>query len=66
MYNYGSLKEEPADLGCWIGVEICRSHYSQAQDKPAAVREIVMQAHAETIVRGRRYASLITARRPGQ
>lgn len=59
MYNYGSVKEEPADLGYWIGAEICRSYYSEAQDKPAAVREIVTQAHPEDIVRGSRYASLL-------
>jgi hypothetical protein len=61
MYNYANVKEEPADLGYWIGAEICRSYYSQAQDKPAALREIITQAHAETIVRGSRYAWLLKA-----
>jgi len=59
MYNYDRVKEEPADLGYWIGAEICRSYYSQAQDKAAAVYEIVTQAHPETIVRGSRYAWLL-------
>jgi hypothetical protein len=59
MYNYGSVKDEPADLGYWIGAEICRSYYSQAEDKAAAVREIVTQAHPETLVLGSRYAWLI-------
>jgi hypothetical protein len=59
MYNYGSANEEPADLGYLIGSEICRSYYSVAQDKPAAVREIVTQAHADTIARGSRYAWLL-------
>jgi hypothetical protein len=62
MYNYANVKEEPADLGYWIGAEICRSYYSLAQDKPAALREIITQAHAETIVRGSRYAWLLKAR----
>lgn len=59
MYNYDRVKEEPADLGYWIGAEICRSYYSQAQDKSSAVREIVTQAHPEAIVRGSVYASLL-------
>jgi hypothetical protein len=59
LYNYTDVKDEPADLGYWIGAEICRSYYSQARDKTAAVREIVTQAHPETIVRGSAYAWLI-------
>ena len=59
MYNYDSVKEEPADLGYWIGAEICRSYYSHAPDKIAAVREIVTQAHAEVIVRDSAYAWLL-------
>lgn len=62
MYNYGDVKEEPAHLGYWIGAEICRSYYSQAQDKATAVREIVTQAHAEAIVLGSRYAWLLKTR----
>jgi len=61
MYNYGSVKEEPADLGYWIGAEICRSYYSQAEDKAVAVREIVTQAHAEAIVRRSAYGWLLKA-----
>jgi hypothetical protein len=41
MYNYGSVKEEPADLGYWVGAQICRSYDSEAKDKAIAVREIV-------------------------
>jgi hypothetical protein len=59
LFNYDNVKEEPADLGYWIGAEICRSYYAQAQDKRAAVREIVTQAHPETIVRGSGYAWLV-------
>ena len=38
LYNYATSGDEPADLGYWMGAEICRSYY-QAKDKVKAVRE---------------------------
>lgn len=63
MYNYGSVKDEPADLGYWIGAQICRSYYEQAKDKPAAIRNIVRLERMTEIVRGSRYASLLPPER---
>ena len=60
MYNYSRVKEEPADLGYWIGNEICRSYYSKAEDKGKAVRAIVTLADIEGIIRGSKYAWLLT------
>ncbi len=68
MYNYSRVTDEPADLGYWIGAEICRSYYSQAQDKTKAIREIVTLTNIGEIVRNSKYAWLLaekpTAARP--
>jgi len=59
LYNYGTAGDEPADLGYWIGAEICRSHYAQAKDKRAAVREIVTLTNVAQLVRESAYHSLL-------
>ncbi len=61
LYNYSSVKDEPADLGYWIGTEICRSYYAGASDKAAAVRAIVTLHDIASIVRGSKYAYLLDA-----
>lgn len=40
LYN-GTQKVEVADLGYYIGYEICKSYYNQADDKMKAVKDIV-------------------------
>jgi hypothetical protein len=59
MYNYQTAKDEPADLGYWIGNVICRSYYDLAKDKRAAIRNIVTLSDIESIVRNSRYAWLL-------
>ncbi len=59
LYNYDRVTDEPADLGYWIGAEICRSYYSQAVDKGKAIREIVTLAHIDQIVRNSKFAWLL-------
>ena len=59
IYNYGSAGDEPADLGYWIGNEICRSYYDKAGDKAKAIRNIVRQDDTEAIVRGSNFAWLL-------
>jgi hypothetical protein len=59
LYNYGSVKDEPADLGYWVGAEICRSYYSRAGDKAAAIRTIVTLSDMAGVVRGSQYAYLL-------
>ena len=60
LYNYRRVTEgEPADLGYWIGAEICRSYYAKAQDKAAAVRNAVRLSNIEEIVRNSDYAWLL-------
>jgi len=63
VYNYyQTAKDEPADLGYWIGNVICRSYYDQAKDKREAIRNIVTLTDVETIVRNSRYAWLLESR----
>jgi hypothetical protein len=59
IYNYSTAGDEPADLGYWIGAEICRSYYAQARDKAQAVREVVTLENVEGIVRNSKYAWLL-------
>jgi hypothetical protein len=59
MYNYDNAGEEPADLGYWIGNEICRSYYEQAPDKAKAIRDIVRQENLDDVVRHSNYAWLV-------
>jgi len=59
LYNYRGGNDQPADLGYWIGAEICRSYYANAKDKREAIRNIVTLVNTESIVRNSRYASLL-------
>ncbi|HEV8038963.1 MAG TPA: DUF2268 domain-containing putative Zn-dependent protease [Bryobacteraceae bacterium] len=59
LYNYGASSEEPADLGYWIGAEICRSFYAQSKDKAQAIRNVVTLENLGTIVRNSKYAWLL-------
>jgi uncharacterized protein YjaZ len=38
---YSSAKGRPNDLGYWMGYKITKAYYDQAQDKKAAIREIL-------------------------
>ena len=60
LYNYATSGDEPADLGYWLGAEICRSYYSRAEDKAKAIRNVVTLESVEMIVRGSKYAWLLT------
>jgi uncharacterized protein YjaZ len=59
IYNHGTSGEEPADLGYWIGAEICRTCHAQAKDKARAVREVVTLENVEAIVRNSKYGWLL-------
>lgn len=48
MFN-GSL-DEPGDLGYWVGYRIAAAYYARAQDKPAAVREMLETTDAEAFL----------------
>ena len=63
LYNYNSVAgDQPADLGYWIGEEICRDYYVRARDKQAAINNIVTMLDPEAIVRGSTYTWLLPAK----
>jgi hypothetical protein len=41
LYNGLGTPERPGDLGYWIGYRIAKAHYLNAQDKKAALRDII-------------------------
>lgn len=41
VFNSGAETDEPSDLGYRIGYRIAKSHYQNADDKGAAIREII-------------------------
>jgi hypothetical protein len=59
LYNYSTVGDEPADLGYWIGTEICRSHYAQTRDKAKAVADVASLRNMEELVRNSQYAWLL-------
>jgi hypothetical protein len=60
LYNYAQVKgDEPADLGYWIGAEICRSYYERVPDKKAAFATIVRMEDPQKIVKGSDYAWIV-------
>jgi hypothetical protein len=52
LYNYDTSGDEPADLGYWLGAEICRSYHAGAEGKAKAIRDVVTLESVEMIVRG--------------
>ena len=56
---YSNVKDEPADLGYWIGEEICRDYYIRAKDKQVALNNILTLLDPESIVRNSRFAYLL-------
>jgi hypothetical protein len=64
LYDCRSAGDEPADLGYWMGSEICRRYYSQAQDKAMAIREVVTLSHMSEMVRKSKYAWLLAEKTP--
>lgn len=42
LYNGNRSKRKPADLGYYIGYEICKAYYENSYDKSRAIKEIIM------------------------
>ena len=59
LYNYGLVTAEPADLGYWIGEEICRDYLARATDRQAAINNLNTLLNPAGIVRGSSYAYLL-------
>ena len=41
LYNYGTTKDRPADLGYYIGYKIAEAYYKNAADKTQAIKDII-------------------------
>lgn len=41
LYNYGTVKDKPGDLGYYIGYRIARAYYNNATDKKQAITDII-------------------------
>lgn len=41
IYNLGSIKDRPPDLGYYIGYKICESYYNRMKAKKKAIRDII-------------------------
>ncbi len=59
LYNYSSVNEAPADLGYWIGAEICRDYFTRAYDKQAAIDALMTMKDPSAIIRGSSYAWIL-------
>jgi Predicted Zn-dependent protease (DUF2268) len=62
LYNYNSeavSADTPADLGYWIGEEICRDYFNRAKDKQAAINNVASLSDPEAIIRGSAYAWIL-------
>jgi hypothetical protein len=62
LYNYSTVKNEPADLGYWIGEEICRDYLARAPEKRAALNNIMTLVDLEGIVRQSSFSYLLAPR----
>jgi len=41
LYNYGTVKDKPADLGYYMGYEIAKEYYKHASDQKQAIIDII-------------------------
>lgn len=62
LYNYGATQSEPADLGYWIGEEICRDYVARAENKQEALANVATLRDPAAIVRGSVYSHLMGER----
>jgi hypothetical protein len=60
LNNYGGAGEEPADLGYWLGEEICRDYVARAADKQQALANVATLRDPAAIVRGSNFAYLLS------
>lgn len=47
---FNSTAEEPGDLGYWVGYRIAKAYYRRAQDKQAALREMIEMRDPEAFL----------------
>jgi hypothetical protein len=50
LYNGAGTPQKPGDLGYWVGYRIVKSYYQHAQDKRAALRDIIQVKDAKALL----------------
>ncbi|MEP6616017.1 MAG: DUF2268 domain-containing putative Zn-dependent protease [Ginsengibacter sp.] len=55
IYNLGTIKDRPPDLGYYIGYKICESYYLGMKAKSRAIREIIEMKDYEKFLRMSKY-----------
>ena len=50
LYNGMGTPERPGDLGYWVGYRIAKAYYQGAEDKQAALRDIIEVRDAKALV----------------
>jgi hypothetical protein len=55
LYNAGSIKDRPADLGYYMGYRIAQSYYDHAADKGRAITDIIEMTDPLEFFRNSRY-----------
>lgn len=51
LYNRGTIKDRPGDLGYWVGYRIARHYYDHATDKRAAIKVMLESQDAEAFLK---------------
>ena len=61
LYNGGSIKDRPHDIGYTIGYLICKSYYNNHANKDEAVYELLNTADVVSILEGSDYGYLLSS-----
>lgn len=56
LYNGGTIRDRPADLGYYVGYKIAESYYRNAADKKKAIKEILEITDFEAFLKASRYS----------
>jgi hypothetical protein len=56
LYNGSNSTDRPADLGYWIGYQICKAYYNRTADKHEALKEILTMNDAAQFLKASGYA----------
>ncbi|MBC7868061.1 MAG: hypothetical protein H7X88_11065, partial [Gloeobacteraceae cyanobacterium ES-bin-316] len=60
LYNGGSVKDGPADMGYYVGYKICAAYYARARDKKKALREILTIKNYDSFLEKSGYDATLT------
>jgi hypothetical protein len=66
LYQGDRSKDRPADLGYFMGYEICKAYYDRAMDKRQALRDILTATDFPALLRDSHYGEQFAPARGGQ